>query len=80
MGQLFHIVVRQPSFRNEQPLTVFAGVIGVGLAAGLVAGRIDIELYRRLKQRIDAYTARRAGSRIAASSAAATPLPQRADG
>jgi peptidoglycan/LPS O-acetylase OafA/YrhL len=69
-----------PAFRNEQPLTVFAGVIGVGLAAGLVAGRIDIELYRRLKQRIDAYTARRAGSRIAASSAAATPLPQRADG
>ena len=36
-----------------EPVSVFAGMIGVGLCSGIVAGRIDMVLYRHLKNWID---------------------------
>jgi exopolysaccharide production protein ExoZ len=36
-----------------EPVSVFAGMIGVGLCAGIVAGRMDIALYRSLKTWVD---------------------------
>ena len=45
-----------PEPRLAEPVAVFAGMIGVGLAVGIVAGSIDVRLYRFLKSRIDART------------------------
>lgn len=45
-----------PESRLAEPVAVFAGMIGVGLAVGILAGSIDVRLYRFLKNRIDART------------------------
>jgi len=42
-----------PDSMLSKPVAVFAGMIGVGLLVGIIAGRIDITLYRFLKKRID---------------------------
>lgn len=49
-----------PARLTAQPLTIVAGLVGVGLAAGIVAGSVDVRLYRALKARIDARFAPRA--------------------
>jgi len=45
-----------PAARLTDPIAVFAAMIGVGLAVGMVAGCIDTRLYRLLKGRIDQRT------------------------
>lgn len=37
-----------------EPFALFTGMLGVGLAAGCVAGMLDVALYRRLKRAVDA--------------------------
>jgi peptidoglycan/LPS O-acetylase OafA/YrhL len=46
-----------PAARLADPIAVFAAMIGVGLSVGILAGSIDIRLYRYLKGRIDQRTA-----------------------
>jgi len=42
-----------PADRLSQPGSLFVGIIGAGLAVGLLAGVVDVMLYRRLKSWID---------------------------
>lgn len=43
---------------DADPLTTFAGMLGVGIAVGVVAGLVDINLYRRLKLWVDSWYSR----------------------
>lgn len=40
------------------PVSIFAGMLGVGMAVGLAAGKLDYELYQRLKKAADRALAR----------------------
>jgi len=42
-----------PDSRVSEPVAIFAGMIGVGLAVGILAGSLDVVLYRFLKNWID---------------------------
>ena len=43
-----------PASRLTEPLALFVGMMGVGLAAGIIAGGLDVMLYRILKTWLDA--------------------------
>jgi peptidoglycan/LPS O-acetylase OafA/YrhL len=47
-------IVLQYVPESSDPLHVYATMLGVGLAAGIAAGMLDVVLYRRLKAWIDA--------------------------
>lgn len=41
------------STRHASPFAIFAAILGVGLAVGILAGKLDFELYKRLKRLAD---------------------------
>ena len=55
---------------TADPLHVYVAMLGVGLAAGIAAGMLDVALYRRLKSWIDSRT--RSAAKIAAQPAVAS--------
>ena len=59
------VLVYLPASLWSQPVAVFAGMIGVGLGVGILAGSIDVALYGVLKNRIDHWSRRRLAAREA---------------
>jgi peptidoglycan/LPS O-acetylase OafA/YrhL len=49
-----------PASRWSQPISIFVGMLGVGLTLGLITGSMDILLYRTLKRWIDTHLRQRA--------------------